>query len=96
MLVASTLRIEPFSPRAGQPFTVSLDVFDSSINELVRATAAQCVLGGASVRAFVSRAGRATCTIRVPRSAHGQTLTGFITAMVGTDRAMKAFTIRVR
>jgi hypothetical protein len=96
MLVASALRIQPFSPRAGAPFTVSLDVFDASINQMVRATGAQCVLGGAFVRTFVSRAGRATCRITVPRPAHGQTLTGFITAMVGTDRVMKAFTIRVR
>jgi hypothetical protein len=96
MLVASSLRIQPFSPRAGHPFTVSLDVFDASINEMVRATGAQCVLGGAFVRAFVSRAGRATCRITVPRLAHGQTLTGFITALVGTDRVMKAFTVHVR
>jgi hypothetical protein len=96
MLVASALRIQPFSPRAGRPFTVSLDVFDQSINEMVHATQAQCVLGGAVVRAFVSRAGRATCSITVPRPAHGQTVTGFITAMVGTDRVMKPFTIRVR
>ena len=96
MLMASTLRIQPFSPRVAHPFTVSLDVFDASINELVRATGAQCALGGASVRSFVSRAGRATCRITVPRLARGQTLTGFITALVGTDRVMKAFTVRLR
>jgi hypothetical protein len=96
MLIPSALRIQPFSPRAGRPFTVSLDVFDQSINQMVRATQSQCVLGGAFVRAFVSRAGRATCSITVPRPAHGQTLMGFITAMVGTDRVMKSFTIRVR
>jgi hypothetical protein len=96
MLVASALHIQPFSPRAGAPFTVSLDVFDASVNQMVRATGAQCVLGGAFVHAFVSRAGRATCRIRIPRPAKGQTLTGFITALVGTDRVMKAFTIRVR
>jgi hypothetical protein len=95
MLVASTLR-QPLSPRVGHPFTVSLDVFDASTNELVRATGAQCVLGGASVHAYVSHAGRATCTITVPRIARGQTLTGFITAMVGTNRVMKAFTVRLR
>jgi hypothetical protein len=96
VLVASSLRIQPFSPRAGEPFTVSLDVFDASTDELVRATGAQCVLGGAAVRAFVSGAGRATCKITVPRVARGQTLTGFITALVGTDRVMKAFTVRIR
>jgi hypothetical protein len=95
-LVASALRIRPFNPRAGRPFSVSLDVFDASINELVRATGAQCMLGGASVHSFVSRAGKASCKITVPRSAHGQTLSGFISAMVGTDRAMKSFTVRVR
>jgi hypothetical protein len=96
MLVASTLHIQPFSPRAGHPFSVSLDVFDASINETVRATGAQCMLGGASVHAFVSRAGKATCKITVPRAAHGQTLFGSITAMVGTDRTMKSFTVRVK
>jgi hypothetical protein len=96
MLTAATLRIQPFSPRAGHPFTVSLDVLDTSVNELVRATGAQCVLGGAAVRAFVSPAGRATCTIRVPPAARGQTLFGFITAIVGTDRVVKSFTVRIR
>jgi hypothetical protein len=95
-LVASALRIQPFSPRAGAPFTVSLDVFDQSINELVHATVAQCVLGGAVTHAFVSKAGRATCKITAPRPAHGQTLSGYITAMVGTDRVMKPFTVRLR
>jgi hypothetical protein len=96
MLIASALRIQPFSPRAGHPFRVSLDVFDQSINATVRATQAQCFLGGAVVRAFVSRAGRATCSITAPRPAHGQTLSGYITAMVGTGRVMKPFTVRLR
>jgi hypothetical protein len=96
MLIASVLRIQPFSPRAGHPFRVSLDVFDQSINATVRATQAQCFLGGAVVRAFVSRAGRATCSITAPRPLHGQTLSGYITAMVGTGRVMKPFTVRLR
>jgi hypothetical protein len=96
MLVASTLRMQPLYPRVGHPFTVSLDVLDASINELVRATGAQCAVGGASVHAFVSPAGRATCRITVPRIARGQTLTGSITAMVGTNRVTKSFTISPR
>jgi hypothetical protein len=96
MLMPGTLRIQPFSPRAGVPFTVSLDVFDASINQTVRATAAQCGLGGVVARPFVSPAGRASCRITVPRIGRGQTLTGFITAMVGADRVMKAFSVRLR
>lgn len=96
MLTASTLRVQPLNPRVGRPFIVSLDVFDASANELVRATAADCTLGGATVRPYVSPAGRASCKITVSRILRGQVLTGFITAMVGTDRVMKAFTVRAR
>jgi hypothetical protein len=94
-LVASTLRVVPISPRAGSAFTVSLEVVDTSISEIVHPTAAECLMPGARVRAYVS-AGRATCTITTPRSARGQTLTGFITAVVGTDRVAKPFTVRLR
>jgi len=94
-LVASTLRMVPLNPRAGSPFTVSLEVVDTSISQIVRATGAECLMPGARARAYVS-GGRATCTITTPRSARGQTLTGFITGIVGTDRVAKPFTVRLR
>jgi hypothetical protein len=94
-LVASTLRVVPLSPRAGSSFTVSLDVIDTSLNQTVQATGAQCILPGARVRSYVSR-GRATCRITTPTSARGQTLTGFITAQVGTSSAMSSFSVRLR
>ena len=95
VLVASTLRVVPASPRAGSSFTVSLDVIDTSLNQTVQATGAQCILPGARVRSYVSR-GRATCRITTPTSARGQTLTGFITAQVGTSSAMSSFSVRLR
>jgi hypothetical protein len=94
-LVAATLRVVPLSPRAGTSFTVSLDVIDTSLNQTVRPTGAECILPGARVRAFVSN-GRATCRITTPRSLRGQTLTGLITAQVGTSSTSKSFSVRLR
>jgi hypothetical protein len=77
VLVASSLRPVP-KPRAGSSFTVSLEVVDTSINQTCERLA-QCLMPRARVRAYVS-GGRATSSITTPSSAHGQTLTGFITA----------------
>lgn len=99
-LVAGTIRARPATPRAGARFTADVAVTRADTGERVTSGTVTCgaVLARVSSRRFAGRftAGRATCSLPIPRSARGRALRLTITVRHAGARVTRTLTRRVR
>ena len=97
-LSAPKLVLSPKSPVAGRPFSVSAVVTRSDTGAVITTGSVTCNvrLGKTSLRAAGRfRAQSARCTMAIPRTAKGKTLSGSLTVRTAGAVVTKRFTFRV-
>jgi hypothetical protein len=98
-LVAPRLAVSPRQPVAGRRFTVSTAVTRSDTGAAITTGSVTCGarVGKTRVPGSGSFAGaQARCTLRIPRTARGRTLTGTLTVRAFGAVVTKRFSYRVR
>ena len=85
----------PSRPRAGRRFTVSFGLRERTTGALVTPSSASCRTTIGTARAAVV-ARRATCVVRTPPRARGQTLRGSLRATAAGISVSRRFAVRLR